>query len=422
MIRKPLSISTSCCTAAIASFGLLALVDNAFAYQNCSNLPRGSAAYYSCEALNGQERDRQERAKEQEYRDLIERSDRLFRQAQPSPRYQPQVVQPTESLPRKEPRAVNRTEAAAEHPELYRFMQTVAAAMSAVSERECAPAQTAVDELKTMMSGLKPRYSLQDKLVTRVDLENGYVALQVQVYSTCIAGAEGVKKTQAFLQQEARSGNPAARQLLAALGEEMDKTTAREAKVRAGGRDIPRFADYGTDLASLQKYLEDLEAADLKSCTAAFARNDANAAFCLSQRESGANKIALLREASRLGHPLAKNNLAMELDDSNPVGFSSEIVRLIRSAAQSGIPHAQVTLGWWHMTAKHGVKVNYAEAMRWNLAGYKQGHPEGANNIGELHEKGLGVPKSLDQAKSWYKKASVLGNEEAAERLRRLSP
>jgi TPR repeat protein len=59
--------------------------------------------------------------------------------------------------------------------------------------------------------------------------------------------------------------------------------------------------------------------------------------------------------------------------------------------------------------------------MKWNLKAYKQGHSEGANNIGELYEKGHGVPKNIEKAKSWYKKSSVLGNAEATERLERLS-
>ena len=73
------------------------------------------------------------------------------------------------------------------------------------------------------------------------------------------------------------------------------------------------------------------------------------------------------------------------------------------------------------MTGEHGFPVNYTEAMEWNLKAYKQGHSDGANNIGELYEKGHGVTKNIDEAKSWYQKASELGNTEATSRLKQLA-
>jgi uncharacterized protein len=73
------------------------------------------------------------------------------------------------------------------------------------------------------------------------------------------------------------------------------------------------------------------------------------------------------------------------------------------------------------MTGEHGFPINYSDAMSWNLKGYQNGHSEGANNIGELYEKGWGVTKDIEQAKSWYKKASELGNLEATARLERLN-
>jgi hypothetical protein len=199
----------------------------------------------------------------------------------------------------------------------------------------------------------------------------------------------------------------------------------------AKNKNVPEISDYGTDITSLNKFTSDIDETSIDACQAAWnEKKSADAAFCLARHESGRTPVAIsgadqksltkLKEAAMLGHPLAQNNWAMEISHGNVAGNSAEIAKLIRASANSGIPHAQVTVGWWHMTGDHGFKVDHAEAMKWNLRAYKQGHSEGANNIGELYEKGLGVPKDMEQAKSWYKKASVLGNAEATERLKKM--
>lgn len=183
---------------------------------------------------------------------------------------------------------------------------------------------------------------------------------------------------------------------------------------------VPNIADYGTDLASLRKYGSDISEVPVDVCREAAKKNNPDGVYCTYQHETGKDEMTILREAARLGHPLAQNNLAMKLADDRKQN-SAEIVRLIKASAAKGIPQAQVTMGWWYMKGLHGIAINYAEAMNWNRKAYKQGHSEGANNIGELYEKGLGVTKNIDQAKSWYRKASVLGNSEATERLDRLN-
>jgi len=185
---------------------------------------------------------------------------------------------------------------------------------------------------------------------------------------------------------------------------------------------VPSFSNYRTDMASILKYASDLNNTSIDACRKSWKQKNADAALCLAARETDEQRfIDLLREASNLGHPIAQNQWALILDQKKPQGDSVEIASLIRASANSGIPHAQVTVGWWHMTGEHGFDIDYAEAMKWNLLAYKQGHSEGANNIGELYEKGLGVPKDLEQAKFWYKKASQLGNAQATERLEKLA-
>ena len=279
-----------------------------------------------------------------------------------------------------------------------------------------------LDDIQPQIKNAKSSYSMDGKVLTRDDLENAFVAIQSQVYVKCLSGPERMVKLLGYLEREASNGNKAAQEFLAKTKEMMRAEIEKSAGQKGKNKNVPKFADYGTDMASLRKYDSDLDETDVDACKERWKKKDADAAYCIAQQETGENKITMLREASKLGHPIAQNNLAMHLDAGKPLVNvnSPEISRLIKASANSGIPHAQVTVGWWHMTGEHGFKVDHGEAMKWNLKAYKQGHSEGANNIGELYERGLGVPKDMEQAKSWYKKASVLGNAEATARLEKL--
>ena len=74
-------------------------------------------------------------------------------------------------------------------------------------------------------------------------------------------------------------------------------------------------------------------------------------------------------------------------------------------AAESGMSHAQVSLGWGYMTGEFSLPVDYAEAMKWNAKAVALGHGEGAANIGLLHERGWGVPVDYAAAVKWYRDA-----------------
>lgn len=193
------------------------------------------------------------------------------------------------------------------------------------------------------------------------------------------------------------------------------------AKLDQSKRELPNFSEFGTDMKSIFKYLLALGKTPIEVCRAAFERKNADGAYCLAERERGDQRVSMWKQSAEFGHPLGQSNLAHYLDSLNNPELWPEVHRLILSAARSGIPHAQVSVGWWSMTGEHGFPVNYAEAMEWNLKAYKQGHSEGANNIGELYEKGHGMTKNIDEAKFWYQKASELGNTEATSRLKQLA-
>ena len=164
-------------------------------------------------------------------------------------------------------------------------------------------------------------------------------------------------------------------------------------------RTLPKFSDYGTDMQSLGEYLAALQSVSLEACKIAY-RTNADAAYCLASRGDTSETMKMLTLAANLGQPLAMNDLAeclMALERPEDV---PEIRRLIILAAEAGIPNAQVTLGWWSMRGEFGIAVNYADAMTWNMKGYQQGHSEGANNIGEIYERGLGVPANRERRES----------------------
>lgn len=191
---------------------------------------------------------------------------------------------------------------------------------------------------------------------------------------------------------------------------------------------IPKFSTMSTDKLSIDKYLKRLDAIPLEVCKEAAMAGSADGAYCLATRPNNPEALA---KAVELGHLLAIGQYAhvlynaaelgkTKLDANKRKNLLADAKSFLFIAALNGIPHCQVDIGWYHMTGERGFQVAYDEAFAWNLQGYRLGHSEGANNIGELYEKGLGVPKDVELAASWYKKASELGNKEAAQSLVRL--
>ncbi|MHB0983670.1 MAG: tetratricopeptide repeat protein [Thiobacillus sp.] len=397
-------------------FSFLLAANFAQASQYCGSLPKNSAAYYSCEALNQQERFERDRKREAQEQEKKRKTDQFWRELREKRERETQEHQ-ARTHSREELETLQMA------LELLPIIGGLETAKNALEASKCSEAQRGLDDVQPKIKQAKASYSKDGNVLAREDLENLFVALQSQVYITCLAGPQRAVKLKAYLEQEAGNGNKLAQELFAKAKDMAPEEFEVQANKSAGGKSktVPKFSDYGTDMASVSKYLADLSETSIDACRAGWAQKDADAAYCLALKEKGEANIAMLREASKLGHPIAQNNLATELDNGNRPEDSAEINKLIKASARSGVPHAQVTVGWWHMTGEHGFQVNHAEAMKWSLKAYKQGHSEGANNIGELYEKGHGVPKDIEKAKSWYKKSSVLGNAEAAERLERLS-
>ncbi len=93
----------------------------------------------------------------------------------------------------------------------------------------------------------------------------------------------------------------------------------------------------------------------------------------------------------------------------------------LREAAQQGNSKAQYLLGLLYLQGRTGGAVDNAQAFLWFRRSAEAGHPEGITSVGAMYENGLSVPKDIEKAVEWYKKAAALGEPTAQQNLKRLS-
>lgn len=89
-------------------------------------------------------------------------------------------------------------------------------------------------------------------------------------------------------------------------------------------------------------------------------------------------------------------------------------------ASTQGIIAAQVLLGIAYLYGKAGLPKDYTSALEFLLAAAIQGSAAAQGALGECCEKGLGVTKDNDIARSFYARAAANGYEEARDNLSRL--
>ena len=167
-----------------------------------------------------------------------------------------------------------------------------------------------------------------------------------------------------------------------------------------------------------------------------------------AQRLQALAEAGDVRAAFMLGGLLSSGRAGMRDD--------SEALRWFRVAASAGLPVAQYNMALM-LSAGRGAERDYAEALRWYEAAGEQGMAEaGFNaamlllngapgvpreqtrgvdwlrraadrglaqaeyNLGVLREFGRGMPRDLNAAGAWYRRASRQGYQPAVERLARL--
>ena len=91
----------------------------------------------------------------------------------------------------------------------------------------------------------------------------------------------------------------------------------------------------------------------------------------------------------------------------------------LRKSAQAGNAAAMDRLGQMYERG-NGVPQDAREAFRWYSSGAAAGHPAALYHLGTLYEAGKGTPMNVNQAVRLYQQAAAAGNPDAQARLRQL--
>jgi hypothetical protein len=94
-------------------------------------------------------------------------------------------------------------------------------------------------------------------------------------------------------------------------------------------------------------------------------------------------------------------------------GKIDQFMTALRAIAEKGNVKAQIILGHAYDHENVIVKqVDYSEAMKWYKRASAQNSGEGSVGVAELYEKGLGVPKSPEEARVWWELAAKQGYDQ----------
>ncbi|GGA66561.1 tetratricopeptide repeat protein [Ornithinibacillus halotolerans] len=158
------------------------------------------------------------------------------------------------------------------------------------------------------------------------------------------------------------------------------------------------------------------------------------------------------KKAAELGHGDAMNNYAdMYLRGEYVEKDEKRALELFRLAADKGVPEAMYTLGymyangvgtkmdlevsrkWFVQSALAGdvfaanrlgheavEKGDGEEAISWYQMAADLGDSYGEFNLGQCYENGIGTGVNMKQAKYWYKRAALKGDQQAQQRLKEL--
>ena len=104
-------------------------------------------------------------------------------------------------------------------------------------------------------------------------------------------------------------------------------------------------------------------------------------------------------------------------------GDNASAVSACQRSAQEGDAHCQYLIGTLYATGKVGKRSEAELRLAADLLGKaaNQGLALAQVNFGLMNERGLGVPRDVDAAIGWYKKAANQGDSNAQQALARLS-
>jgi len=118
---------------------------------------------------------------------------------------------------------------------------------------------------------------------------------------------------------------------------------------------------------------------------------------------------ALILIASLLSIPFVHPVFGGQYEDAVDAyerGDYKTAYRLFKPLAEQGDTKAQNNIGEMYDKGR-GVPQDYAEAVKWYRKAAEQGDLIGQNNLGEMYEKGKGVPKDYMLAYMWFNLASA---------------
>ena len=97
-------------------------------------------------------------------------------------------------------------------------------------------------------------------------------------------------------------------------------------------------------------------------------------------------------------------------DESDPDDYyRKQDIKTIRAHADLGIPAAQAQLGFMYLGNK-GIPKELDNAVRWTRKAAKQNNSRALNNLGYMYETAVGVPKDLNAAVKHYRQAVAQGS------------
>ena len=130
--------------------------------------------------------------------------------------------------------------------------------------------------------------------------------------------------------------------------------------------------------------------------------------------------ILWFQKAAEQGHAQAQYNLGAYYANGYGIPVNKDIAfEWYRKSAEQGYPDAQNMLGICYHDGL-GTQVNEKEAIKWYRRAAAQEFDWAYLNLGDCYETGFGVELDMQEAKEYYQKAAALGNEDAAERLKRI--
>lgn len=98
-------------------------------------------------------------------------------------------------------------------------------------------------------------------------------------------------------------------------------------------------------------------------------------------------------------------------------GEATEILQLLSNKPTSRDIHRWYHTGCNYYHGNNGVKIDYAEAIKWHRKAALMGHADAQNYLGVCYDNGRGLNEDDVEAVKWYRKAAAQGNKYAQNNL-----